>query len=306
MSLRAHLLAFVIKRQVKSKAGLSNDVHQARAMMDKATLPSPRGVRFEAGTCGGIAGEWAKARKPAGPVRHLLYIHGGGFIACSARTHRPITGAFAARGFTVFAPNYRLAPEDPFPAGLDDVFAAWCGLAADGPAAVAGDSAGGTLALALLLRAKAEGCAMPGAAAAFSPATDLLGTGESHASNARRDAMLDPDRLGDLVPAYMGAGDPRQPLASPLYGDLAGLPPVLLHVGEREILRDDSVRFAAKARAAGVTVALAVVPVVPHTWQLFGFLPEARVSLDAAAAFLRAHTPVDSPSVAGPGVGEAA
>ena len=302
MSLRAHLLAFTIKRQVKGRMAPGGDMRQIRASMDKATLPAPRGVRYEAGTCGGVAGEWARALKPTGATRRLLYVHGGGFIACSARTHRPITGAFAARGFEVFAPNYRLAPENPFPAGLDDVVAAWRAFAADAPASVAGDSAGGTLALALLLRARADGFAMPGAAAVFSPATDLMGTSQSYVTNAKRDAMLDPEKLRDLVPAYMGEGDPTQPFASPLYGDLGNLPPLLLHVGEREVLRDDSVRFAAKARAAGVTVALDVVPVVPHVWQLAGFVPEARASLDAAAAFLKVHTPASR----GPDVGAAA
>ena len=299
MSLRAHVLAWTMERRVKGKMAPTGDIHQLRASLDRASLPVPRNVRFAPGTCGGIAGEWVSAVKAAskvtGPTRRLLYVHGGGFIACSARTHRPITGAFAARGFTVFAPDYRLAPENPFPAGLDDVVAAWRAFAAEGPAAVGGDSAGGNLALALMLRARAEGLPLPSAAALFSPPTDLLGTSESYRSNAARDAMFDPEKLGHLVPAYCGDADPAQPLASPLNGDLAGLPPLLLHVGERELMRDDSVRLAAKARAAGVSVVLDVVPVVPHAWQLIPFLPEARASLDAAATFLRTHTSVTAP-----------
>ena len=299
MSLRAHVLAWVMERKVKGKLAPTGDIHQLRASLDKASLPSPRNVRFEPGACGGVSGEWVYATGPVGPARRLLYVHGGGFIACSARTHRPITGAFAARGFTVFAPNYRLAPENPFPAGLDDVVAAWRAFSTGGPAAVAGDSAGGNLALALMLRARAEGFTLPEAAALFSPPTDLLGTGASYQSNAKRDAMFDPEKLRYLVPAYCGECDPAQPFASPLNGDLAGLPPLLLHVGERELMRDDSVRLAAKAREAGVTVELDVVRVVPHAWQLIPFLPEARTSLDAAAAFLKAHVPISAPSTAG-------
>ena len=295
MSLRAHILAWTMERRVKGKMGPTGDIQQLRASLDRASLPTPRNVRFEPGTCGAVEGEWVKASpgasRPGRPVRRLLYVHGGGFVACSARTHRPITGAFAARGFTVFAPNYRLAPENPFPAGLDDVVAAWRAFSAEGPAAVGGDSAGGNLALALMLRARAEGLSMPSAAALFSPPTDLLGTSESYRSNATRDAMFDPEKLRYLVPAYCGDADPAQPLASPLNGDLAGLPPLLLHVGERELMRDDSVRLAAKARAANVRVVLDVVRVVPHAWQLIPFLPEARASLDAAAAFLATHTP---------------
>ena len=299
MSLRAHVLAWTMEKRVKGWMAPVGDIRKLRAALDKASLPTPRNVRFEPGTCGGVAGEWASAAKPVGAVRRLLYVHGGGFIACSARTHRPITGAFAARGFTVFAPNYRLAPEHPFPAGLDDVVAAWRAFAAKGPAAVGGDSAGGNLALALLLRARADGLPLPSAAALFSPPTDLLGTSESYQSNADRDAMFDPEKLRYLVPAYCGDADPAQPFASPLNGDLTGLPPLLLHVGERELMRDDSVRLAVKARAAGVTVVLDVVRVVPHAWQLIPFLPEARTSLDAAAAFLRAHTPTLAARTAG-------
>ncbi len=299
MSLRAHVLAWTMERRVKGRLAPAGDIRQLRASLDKATLPAPKNVRFEPGTCGGIAGEWVSAFNAVGPRRRLLYVHGGGFIACSARTHRPVTGAFAARGFTVFAPDYRLAPEHPFPAGLDDVVAAWQAFSAEEPAAIGGDSAGGNLALALMLRARAEDFALPSAAALFSPPTDLLGTGESYRSNADRDAMFDPEKLRYLVPAYCGDADPAQPLASPLNGDLAGLPPLLLHVGERELMRDDSVRLAAKARAAGVTVVLDVVRVVPHAWQLIPFLPEARTSLDGAAAFLKAHTPSVAPQTAG-------
>jgi monoterpene epsilon-lactone hydrolase len=298
MSMRAHVLSWTVRRQLKKRLGPEEDIVRLRQAFAKVSLPAPRRVVYEPGQCGGIEGEWVRPRKRKARALRLLYLHGGGFVACSARTHRPITGAFAARGFEVFAPNYRLAPEDRFPAGLDDVVTAWTAFAASGTAAVAGDSAGGNLALALMLRARAEGLAMPAAAALFSPATDLLGTGASYVSNDGRDAMFDPMKLRRLVPAYLGDADPGQPLVSPLYADLAGLPPLLIHVGETELLRDDSVRLADKARAAGVTVSLDVYPVVPHVWQIAVFVPEARTSVKAAAAFLATHMPQASSNIA--------
>ena len=298
MSMRAHVLSWTVRRQLKTRLGPEDDIGRLREALGKVSLPAPKRVVYEAGRCGGIDGEWIRPRTPPARPLRLLYLHGGGFVACSARTHRPITGAFAARGFEVFAPNYRLAPEDRFPAGLDDVVAAWTAFVADGPAAVAGDSAGGNLALALMLRARAESLAMPVAAALFSPATDLLGTGSSYVTNDGRDAMFDPMKLRRLVPAYLGDADPAQPLVSPLYADLKGLPPLLLHVGETELLRDDSVRLADKARAAGITVALDVYPVVPHVWQIALFVPEARASIKAAAAFLSKHIASHSSNVA--------
>ncbi len=235
-------------------------------------------------------GSRATARLTAVGSTTLLYLHGGGFIACSPRTHRPITGWFARHGFRVFAPDYRLAPEHPFPAAVEDAVAAWRALRAATPGriVVAGDSAGGNLSLALMLALRNEGAVLPDAAALFSPATDMAGTGGSMHSNSGRDAMFRGDALQHLAAAYLGGADPRTPLASPLYGDLAGLPPLLIHVGEREVLRDDSTRLAERARAAGVLVDLQVWPVVPHVWQLaHATVPEARRSLAAAAAFLK-------------------
>lgn len=290
MSLQAHLLDWTVRRQVKAKIGKTLDIARMRDALGRAAFPNPKGVIFDAASIAGVSGERVRATAGAPVRRRLLYVHGGGFVACSARSHRPITGAFAARGFDVFAPDYRLAPEHRFPAGLDDIVTVWRQMATEGEAVVAGDSAGGTLALGLMLRARDEGLPMPIAAALFSPATDMLGESASHTANAKRDAMFDREALNGLVPAYLGDVDPKTPLASPLRGDLVGLPPLMIHAGEREILRDDAVLFAEKARKAGVTVELAVYPIVPHVWQMaHSFLPEGRRSLDAAARFLTAH-----------------
>ncbi|KAB1070958.1 alpha/beta hydrolase [Methylobacterium planeticum] len=294
-SLRAHAYAWLVKRNVRARLGRMLDVERVRRTLETPAFPDPGGVAYEPGSVGGIAGEWIHREGAAGRPR-LLYLHGGGFIACSARTHRPVTGYFAQRGFAVFAPNYRLAPEHPFPAAIEDAVAVWRAFAAEGPAVLAGDSAGGNLALALMLSAREAGLPLPRAAALFSPATDFLGAGASHTANAARDAMFDPEGLAQLLPNYLAGADPAQPLASPLYADLRGLPPLLLHVGERELLRDDATRLAERARAAGVPADLTVFPVVPHVWQFaHGFLPEARRSLDGAVAFLKAHAAPATP-----------
>ena len=305
-SLQAHFVAFMVRQQVKRRLRGATTVGQIKAVFEGLTLPAPRGVRFREASLGGVPGEWAESEGSAAPARAtLLYLHGGGFVACSALTHRPITGWFALHGFRVFAPNYRLAPDHPFPAAIEDSVAAWRALlevpgVLPGPAVVAGDSAGGNLALAMMLALRDEGAVLPGAAALFSPATDLTGSGASVQSNARRDAMFIAEKLLPLGEAYLGTTDPRTGLASPLFADLAGLPPLLVHVGEREMLRDDSVRLAEQARRAGVTVDLDVWPVVPHVWQIaHGTVPEARRSLQAAAAFLHRAGAIPRPATPG-------
>lgn len=287
-SLRAHIGAWMVRRKVRARLGTMRDIGQIRQVFNGATFPDPPGATYEPASLGGVPGEWV--RPVGGGGRRLFYLHGGGFVACSARTHRPVTGALATRGFTVFAPDYRLAPEHPFPAGRDDALAAWCAFAEGGPAGIAGDSAGGNLALAVMLAARDRGLPMPRAAALFSPVTDLTAQSGSRVSNALLDAMFDPVALANLMPMYLAGHDAADPQVSPLLADLARLPPLLLHVGEREILRDDSVRLAERARAAGVDAAAEVFPVVNHVWQFADrALPEARRSLDTAAAFLERH-----------------
>lgn len=295
-SWQARLAAFVVRRRVKPALADLTDIARVRKAFGQP-LSAPRGVRYTAAALGGVPGEWVEA--DAGPTATitLLYIHGGGFVGCSPRTHRPVTAALALQGLRVFVPDYRLAPEHPFPAAPHDVLAVYRALRTEAPGRllVAGDSAGGTLALSLMLALKDAGEALPDAAALFSPATDLTGGSASIERNAERDAMFDGHQLVHLAEAYLQGADPAHPLASPLLGDLSGLPPLLIHVGRDEALRDDGLRLARKAREAGVTVELQVFAVVPHVWQMIRWLPEARRSIAAAGRFLREARPRTQP-----------
>ena len=288
-SWQAYAISTVLRLQVKRRLRRNTDLAKARATLAAIKHNIPKSVIGQSRSIGGIDGEYLT---PASGAHRgvLLYLHGGGYFACSALTHRPITAGFASRGFAVFAPNYRLAPEAPFPAAVDDAVAAYNGLLASGLSAdqitIAGDSAGGGLTMAALLSLRDAGIALPTACVLFSPWTDLAATGASLVTNQRRDAMFNGDQIGAAAAPYLGNADPRHPLASPIYADLQGMPPMLIHVGSHEVLLDDSTRLAERVLDAGGRVTLRSWPVVPHVWQLFAFLPETRQSLDAAAAFL--------------------
>jgi epsilon-lactone hydrolase len=223
----------------------------------------------------------------------MLYLHGGGYLLCSPRTHRSLTTYFARQlPARVLVPDYRLAPEHLFPAGLEDALASYRWLRQQGIPAeeivAAGDSAGGGLLLSMLLTLRDAGEALPAAVALMSPWTDLAGTGASVISNTLTDVWFYGESLPIAARLYLGGTPPTHPIASPLYADLHGLPPLIIHASDNEIVRDDSVRFAEKAKSAGVPVQLKVWPGLPHIWQAFiPFLPEARQSLDELAAFLR-------------------
>jgi acetyl esterase/lipase len=288
-SWQAHVSAWVVKWRVKRKLRGVRDYRVARKILRPDPYKVPASIRISASQVGGVPGEWVEG--PAATKTVLLYLHGGGYFACSAQSHRPITVGFALHGFRVQAPDYRLAPENQFPAAVDDAVAAYRGLLAEahspGSIVVAGDSAGGGLTLSLLLALREAGTPLPAGAALFSPWTDLAATGESVITNADRCAMFHGPDIGLSARYYLGEMDPRHPIASPLYADLKGLPPLLIHVGRDEVLRDDSTRLAERAKEAGVRVELKVWPVVPHAWQLAPhMIPEARQSLRESATFL--------------------
>jgi epsilon-lactone hydrolase len=289
-SWQAHLWSILLRHTFKKKLARSTSAQEIRAIMDRSLFKTPPTVKITPARLGQCDGEWVEPTSSVAPApKILLYLHGGGYIACNLKTHRPYTTGFALRGFRVYAPAYRLAPEYRFPAGLDDAVEAYRALRREHPNApvgIAGDSAGAGLALATMLRLRDAGDPLPRAAVLFSPFTDLAGTGASRLKNDRRCAMFHAAGLNTIASYYLPPGiDIRNPLVSPLFADFTGLPPMLIHVGADETLLDDSTVLAERARAAGVQVECKIWPVVTHVWQMLP-MPEAKQSMDEAAAFL--------------------
>src|SRR3989441_6292602 len=266
----------------------------ARAPFDAVMerVAAPAGVTFEADTVGGISGWWAKpARRRKGAA--IMHVHGGWFNLGSASASRNWVAHIASSaGADAFVPDYRLAPEHRFPTAVEDVEACYRGLVDKGinKIAVTGDSAGGDLALVLLSIACApgyKGGRAPVGAVAMSPVTDLALTGESFQTRAEADPYFTKSQVAGLVASYLGETDPKNPLASPLYGDVSGLPPIRVHVGDDEVLLDDSRRYVARAVAAGIDARLDVWMGMPH-----GFVTgirefaAARQALQAIGTFL--------------------
>jgi len=255
-------------------------------------VAAPPNVAFEADTIGGVPGWWARPtnKTPAGTI---LYLHGGWYVWGSAKAYRHLAGHVAHRtGAEVFIADYRLAPEHPFPAGLLDAQACYSGLVERGARriAIAGDSAGGGLTLALLslLKTKeASAGGLPRAALVLSPLTDLTLSGHSWETQAIADPYFTKSQGASLVPLYLNAHDPKDPLASPLFGDLSGLPPIRVHVGADELLLDDSIRYVERAVAAGVDARVDIWEGLPHVFpSAVGQLEAADRALSAIGAFL--------------------
>lgn len=227
--------------------------------------------------------------------RVVLLLHGGGFCVHLPRTYRRFARALAdAARATVFVPDYRLAPEHPFPAASDDSLAVYRSLLAGGwdprRLAVVGDSAGGNLALVTLLRARDEGLPLPACAVAISPAADLTLSSGSFTTNAEADPLVPAAILGALASQYVDEARARHPYASPMLGDFASLPPLHIVAGSTEVLLDSALGSAAAARKAGVAVELRVWDSMPHAFPLLSFLPEARSALAEAARFIAEKT----------------
>jgi acetyl esterase/lipase len=225
----------------------------------------------------------------------VLYVHGGGFVSSSAAAHRPIAAALARlSGRRVFSLDYRLAPEHRFPAAADDVFAAYTWLSStvssDHRIALAGDSAGGNLVLGLSVRLRDGERPMPACIVAFSPWTDLAATGASARDNDGRDAMFHYQNLAEFAAVYLGDARADAPEVSPVFADLAALPPLLQHVGSTEVLLDDARRIDHSIRSSGGDSEITVYDDVAHCWQMLApWLPEARTSLRDAASFIAHH-----------------
>ena len=255
---------------------------------------SPDRFEVEAASIGGVKGEWARTASSHDDAA-LLYLHGGGYVIGSPKSHRHMVGALAVdSGLAVFSADYRLAPEHPFPAAVDDAVAAYKGLLDSGIAsarlAIAGDSAGGGLTVATLVALRDKGLPLPACAVAISPWCDLSQGGEAYRARAKRDPIVSKDSLDHLATAYLNGTDPKMPLASPAYADLNGLPPLLIQVGTEEALYDDAMTLKARAEAAGVEVSLESWGGMVHVWHIFHpILSEGRDAIARVGRFLKAR-----------------
>ena len=273
------------------------DVAAQRPLLEQmlTAQPLPAGVRTTPGDLGGIPVIFIDIAdvEPRGIIFH---IHGGGFALGSAGGSVGLASSLARKtGMRAVSAAYRLAPEHPYPAALQDVTAAYRGLleqaGSAGHIVVSGESAGGNLAIELLIAGKAEGLTMPAAALLFSPMTDLTVTGSGYAGKALADPAISAQAIRTRAADYLAGTDPADPLVSPIFADLSGLPPLLIQAGSHEVLLDDATRLAAKAAADDVAVILDITPGVPHVFQAFAaLLDEGDAALNRAARFVKDNT----------------
>ncbi|KQR51290.1 hypothetical protein ASF88_19185 [Leifsonia sp. Leaf336] len=290
------VLAALRQRQRDDAGAPPKPLEEARAgfVPADALHPIPADVRVSEITAGGVPAHWLDA-PGADRTRALLFLHGGGFQLGSLTSDGELASRIGrAAGMRVLFLEYRLAPEHPYPAALDDVRAAWGWLTADqridpGSLAVAGDSAGGGLAVSLLVAERDEGGSLPAAGVLMSPTVDLTSSGASMTERVDQDPISTPDLLRRLASDYLAGADPRSPLASPLFARLSGLPPLLIQVGTADLLLSDAQRLAGAAERAGVPVSLEVGDGLPHVYQLDAGTPEAQEATERIGRFLRQH-----------------
>lgn len=292
--LQMALDAFKMMGEKMAQAG--NDLKALRGVMEGMSgFPSAGETKCTPVTAGGVPAEWIAAAGAADD-RVILYVHGGGYVMGSIATHRELVARLSkASGARGLALDYRLAPEHPFPAAVDDAVAAYRWLLSQNikpnNIVVAGDSAGGGLAVATLLAIRDTKLPLPAAGVGISPWVDMEGLGESMTTRAKADPVVQKQGLLGMAQLYLGGKDARSPLAAPLHADLTGLPPLLIQVGDAETLLDDSTRLAEKAKKAGVKVELEVWPEMPHVWHLFApFLPEGQQAIEKIGKYVRQIT----------------
>jgi monoterpene epsilon-lactone hydrolase len=292
------VLEIIKSQQVGGAGGGKPTIEQMRAGMERVAERVASDINCQPIDAGGVKAEWIIPPNAA-PDRVILYFHGGGYVMGSINTHRAMVARIArASQARALALDYRLAPEHPFPAAVEDATAGYRWLLAQGyqpnKSAIAGDSAGGGLVLATLIALRDSNIPLPACAIPISPWTDMEGTGASMKTNAGKDPMVAASGNGGLfsmAKAYVGNADPKNPLASPLHANYQGLPPLLIQVGATETLLDDSTRVAEKARAAGVQVDLEVWDDMIHVWHVFAkLLPEGQQAIDRIGQYVLQHT----------------
>ncbi len=271
-------------------------VDDDRASYERATADFPLGknIEIERISAGGVTAEWVCI--PGDDISGtLLYLHGGGYVIGSSRTHRSMLARMsAAAKIQVLGLDYRLAPEHVFPAPVEDSIAAYRWLLSEGVEpgniVVGGESAGGALVVSLMVALRYLGEPLPAAGICISPWADLEQSGGTMSTNAEVDPAVNRERLQAFADNYLGGKDPRAPLASPIYADMAGLPPLLIMAGSVEVLVDDAKRLAAKGTQDGVDATLEIWDDMPHNWQMYAhILPEAQQTIDRIAVFIREH-----------------
>lgn len=277
---------------IRAAGSFEGDLMTLRRMTSRApAYPKPEDITWESVDAAGVPAEWV-IPDACEPGRAIVYLHGGGYATGTVESARALSSHLArATRARLLAVDYRLAPEHPFPAAIDDAVAAYGFALSDGggPEAVAlcGDSSGGGLALGTLVALRELGAPMPATAICLSPWTDLTLSGASVRANGDSDPMVSATTLGLMADAYLGQGDRRAPTASPLFAGLEGLPPMLLQVGSGELLVDDATRFTERAQAAGVDVTLELWDDVFHVWHAFAdVLPEARDAIARIGAYV--------------------
>jgi len=283
-AVRAHL------RKLPPPDSLTLEERRAQYERAERVFPIPPDVKVDCVMAPVAPAEWL--RPPSAEAgRMVLYLHGGGYVIGSPRSHRHLAAAIAgsARASALLL-DYRRAPEDPFPAAVDDAVACYRWLLEQGSAperiVIGGDSAGGGLTVATLVALRNAGAPLPAGAVCISPWTDLTMSGESYQTKAAVDPIVARPGIDKMARAYLGATDPRTPLASPIFADLRGLPPLLIQVGDDEVLLDDSVQLAERATAAGVDATLEIWPQMVHVWHWFlPMLDEAQSAVDAIGQF---------------------
>ncbi|HZQ86728.1 MAG TPA: alpha/beta hydrolase [Acidimicrobiales bacterium] len=273
-------------------------VEQMRNGMEAMTggAPLPEGATFEEVDVDGVPAEWVTTEGAAAD-KVVLYLHGGGYAIGSIKTHRALAANISkAAGVRLLLIDYRLAPEHPHPAAVDDAVTAWRWLLREGldPSrmVISGDSAGGGLTMATLIALRDAGDPLPACAVPISPWVEMEAVSDSWTTRAEADPMVHIEGLKLMADWYLNGQDPRAPLASPLHADLHGLPPLLVQVGDAEVLLDDSTRLVEKAKAAGVDATCDVIPDGIHVMHAFApLVPEATAAIDRLAAFVRQHLP---------------
>ena len=291
MSLRAKIVGAVIRRSMKKRLASFNDAEEVRGLTNTPSSAPPDGIGVQAVDAAGVAAEWIESRD-AKPHKVILYLHGGGYVFGGLDSHREIAWRLAKQtGQRVLLLDYRLAPEHQFPAPVDDAYAAYCWLLGEGYSAenliVAGDSAGGGLAIALALKLKDEGVQLASALVLMSPWADLTLSGATIDANDASDVMLSRGALQRFADIYLGDQDAAHPYASPLFGDLSGLPRTYVIVGDGEVLRSDSDRLAKGIEAAGGEISLKVWPGMMHVFPVAArLIPEGRQAIQDVGHFI--------------------